>query len=345
MRTNPIGTGPFKFAEFKRGEAVTLVRNADYWKKGKPYLDGISWKVVENRSTRILAFVAGEFDMTFPTDVTVPLLKDVVSQAPAAICELVPTYVSSNLIVNREVAPFNDPRVRKAMALALDRKAFIDILSGGKDDISGVMLPPPEGVWGMPADVLRTLPGYGDDVAKSRNEARGIIEGLGYSEAKPLAVKVSTRNIAAYRDPAVILIDQLKSIHIAGELEVVDTSIWHAKVARKEYAVGLNLTGVGVDDPDVNLYENFSCNSERNYTQYCNKRVDALIDEQSRQVAGSERKRLVWEIERVLAEDLARPVIAYLRGATCWQPHVKGFVLHHNSIFNNWRFEDVWLDR
>jgi peptide/nickel transport system substrate-binding protein len=345
MRTNPIGTGPFKFAEFKRGEAVTLVRNPDYWKTGRPYLDGISWKVVENRSTRILAFVAGEFDMTFPTDVTVPLLKDVASQAPAAICELAPTYVSSNLIVNREVAPFNDPRVRKAMALALDRKAFIDILSGGKDDVSGVMLPPPEGIWGMPPDVLHTLPGYGDDVANSRNEARSIIESLGYSEAKPLAVKVSTRNIAAYRDPAVILIDQLRNIHIAGELEVVDTSIWHAKVARKEYAIGLNLTGVGVDDPDVNLYENFSCNSERNYTQYCNKHVDALIDEQSRQVDASERRRLVWEIERMLAEDLARPVIAYLRSATCWQPHVKGFVLHHNSIFNNWRFEDVWLDR
>ena len=65
MRTNPIGTGPFKFVEFKRGESVKFVRNPDYWKKGKPYLDGIEWKVIENRSTRILAFVAGEFDMTF----------------------------------------------------------------------------------------------------------------------------------------------------------------------------------------------------------------------------------------------------------------------------------------
>ena len=65
MRTNPIGTGPFKFVEFKRGESMKFVRNPDYWKKGKPYLDGIEWKVIENRSTRILAFVAGEFDMTF----------------------------------------------------------------------------------------------------------------------------------------------------------------------------------------------------------------------------------------------------------------------------------------
>ena len=72
---------------------MKFVRNPDYWKKGKPYLDGIEWTVIENRSTRILAFVAGEFDMTFDADVTIPLLKDVTSQAPKAVCELVPTYV------------------------------------------------------------------------------------------------------------------------------------------------------------------------------------------------------------------------------------------------------------
>ena len=345
MRTNPVGTGPFKFVEFKRGDSVKFVRNPDYWKKGKPYLDGIDWKVIENRSTRILAFVAGEFDMTFGTDVTIPLLKDVTTQAPKAVCEVAPSYVSTNLIINPTAPPFNDPKIRQAMALALDRQAYIDILSGGKADRAGAMLPPPEGVWGMPPEMLATMPGYSTDVEKSRAEARKIMEGLGYSEAKPLKVKVSTRNIAVYRDPAVILIDQLKKIYIDGELEVVDTSIWHAKVTRKEFAIGLNLTGIGVDDPDVVFYENYSCNSERNLTQYCNKDVDALIDKQSQELDLQKRRKMVWEIERKLAEDLARPIILYDRVATCWQPYVKGFVLHHNSIYNNWRYEDVWLDK
>ena len=159
-------------------------------------------------------------------------------------------------------------------------------------------------------------------------------------------MKVSTRNIAIYRDPAVILIDQLKKIYIDGELEVIDTSIWHAKVTRKEYAVGLNLTGVGVDDPDVNLYENYSCNSERNLTKYCNKEVDALIDKQSQELDVDKRKKIVWEIE-TQARRGPRPAdhLSTTAPATCWQPHVKGFVLHHNSIYNNWRFEDVWLDK
>src|SRR5262249_10765706 len=157
-------------------------------------------------------------------------------------------------------------------------------------------LPPPEGAWGMPPDVLSTLPGYSADVEKSRAEARAIMQGLGYSETNPLKVKISTRNIAVYRDPAVILNPQLKNLHSARDPEVVATSIWHARVARKEYTVGLNLTGVGVDDPDVNLYENYSCNSERNYTQYCNKEVDALIDRQSQEIDKEKGKQLVWGI-------------------------------------------------
>src|SRR5829696_6241067 len=87
MRTKPIGTGPFKFVEFKRNESVRVVKNPDYYKKGKPYLDAIEFKIVENRSTRILAFAAGDFDMTFPTDITVPLGRDLKQQAPKAVCE------------------------------------------------------------------------------------------------------------------------------------------------------------------------------------------------------------------------------------------------------------------
>src|SRR5436305_501483 len=183
------------------------------------------------------------FDMTFPTEVTIPLLKDVKSQAPQAVCELAPTNVSTNLIVNRDTPPFDNADLRRAMALALDRKAFVDILSEGKSDIGGSMLPPPAGVWGMPPEILSTIPGYGANVAKNRAEARSIMEKLGYGANKRLNVKVSTRNIAVYRDPAVILIDQLKEIYMDGELDQVETSIWHSKVARKDYTVGLNLTG------------------------------------------------------------------------------------------------------
>src|SRR6516165_8646470 len=68
---------PVQFVAFKPNERIELVRNADYWKPGRPYLDGIEYTIIPNRSTAILAFVAGKFDLTFPYELTVPLLKDV----------------------------------------------------------------------------------------------------------------------------------------------------------------------------------------------------------------------------------------------------------------------------
>jgi peptide/nickel transport system substrate-binding protein len=345
MRTKPIGTGPFKFVDFKSNESVKVVRNPDYWRKGHPYLDGIDWRVISNRSTRQLAFVAGEFDMSFSLDFTLTMTRDVQTQLPKAVCELQPTNNSANLIVNREAAPFNDAKIRSALVLALDRKAFNDILTEGKAKIGGAMMAGPEGLWGMPPEVVAELPGYGPDVEKNRAEARRIMEGLGYNASNPLKLKVATRNIPLYRDPAVILIDQLKQIHVEGELDVIDTSVWFPKVARGEYSVGLNFTAAGLDDPDVNFYENYACGSERNYTKYCNREVQELIDRQSSESDPAKRLTLVWEVERALARDVARPIITQGIAGLCWQPYVKGFVLQHNSIYNNWRFDDVWLDK
>src|SRR5215472_5503523 len=132
MRQHPIGTGPFKFVEFKPNERIRVTRNPDYWKAGLPYLDGIEYTIIRNLSTAILAFVAGKFDMTFPYSVTATLLKDVNSQMPQAICELAPLGINRGLIVNRDRPPFDSPDLRRAMALSLDRKAFIDIITEGQ---------------------------------------------------------------------------------------------------------------------------------------------------------------------------------------------------------------------
>ena len=345
MRTHPIGTGPFKFVEFKANDSIKLTRNPDYWKKGLPYLDGIEFTIIPNRSTAILAFIAGGFDMTFPYEVTIPLLKDIKTQAPKAVCVVAPTNVSTNIIVNSSNPPFDNPDTRRALALALDRKAFISILFEGQADIGGTMLPAPDGLWAMPKEMLESIPGYGADVEANRAEARKLMEKAGFGPDKHLQLKVSTRNIPIYRDPAVILIDQLKSIYIDGELDVVDTAQWFPKVARKDYALGLNLTGNAVDDPDQSFYENYSCGSERNYTNYCNKDIEKLFDAQSVETNIAKRKKLVWEIDRKLQEDVARPIILHSRAGTCWQPYVKGITIMVNSSYNGYRYEDVWLDK
>jgi peptide/nickel transport system substrate-binding protein len=345
MRTHPIGTGPFKFVEFKPNEVVRTARNPDYWKPGRPYLDGIEWHIMPDRSTRNLTFIAGKFDILSPYGTTVPLLEDIKTQAPQAVCVLTSTNVSRNLILNPRKPPFDNPDLRRAVALSLDRKAFIDIIQQGKGDIGATLLPPPEGLWGMPPEMLATLPGYDPDIGKNRAEARKIMEKLGYGPDKRLAVTLSSRNIPAYRDPAVILIDQVREIYIDAVLEPVETANWFPKIYRKDYTIAINGTESGVDDPDQQFYENFVCGAVRNYSGYCNPEVDKLIDRQSAEADPGKRKLLVWEIERRLAEEGARPIIFYPRGGTCTQPYVKGLTTMVNSIYNGYRMEDVWLDK
>src|SRR5260370_21512625 len=101
MREHPIGTGSFKFVEFKPNESIKLTRNPDYWKPDRPYVDGIEFTIIPNRSTAILAFTAGNFDMTFPFQVTIPLLKEVKTRAPQAVCDLPPLTSTRPVIINR----------------------------------------------------------------------------------------------------------------------------------------------------------------------------------------------------------------------------------------------------
>lgn len=345
MRTHPIGTGPFMFDSFKQNESIRLVRNPHYWKPGQPYLDAIEFTIIPSRSTMMLATATGKFDLTFSGDLTPDLTKELQTQAPQMQCVMQPTGTQENLLVNREKPPFDNALIRKAMGLAIDRRAFTEILSRGVYQIGGVNMPPPEGLWGWSKEFMETVPGYSADVEKSRDEARAIMKSLGYGPDNPLKVTVSTRNIPDYRDPAVIFIDHLKTIYIQGELDPLDTSVWYARLARKDFTVAINLQGTGIDDPDVQLFENYMCGSERNYTSYCNADLEKLFHQQSQMKDIDARRKLVWEIDKKLQEDGARPMIYHAKAGTCWWPRVHGLETATNSIYNHWRFDTVWLDQ
>ena len=214
---------------------------------------------------------ADQFDITFPlAGLTIPLMKNIELQMPGAICELNSGEgINRHLLVNYRKPPFDNPEIRRAMVLSIDRKAFVDTIAQGEGQIGGVLQPPPEGLWGMPPDEVKKLPGYGPDVENNRAEGRQIMQQLGYGPAKRLDIKVTTRNLPFYRDPAVLLIDQLKQIYIDGELEEIDTPQYFPKIIRKDFTVALNLQTSGPDpDPILKLF--YSCGVSLNWDGYCN---------------------------------------------------------------------------
>src|SRR2546423_3162691 len=114
------------------------------------------------------------------------------------------------------------------------------------------------------------IAGLWPDVAANGEEARKLMEEHGYGPNHRLPVKVTTRNIAQYRDPAVILIDQMKQIYIDGELDTVETANWFPKIARNDSMLGANLSGSGVDDPGCLFLWTLCVPLGATYTNYCN---------------------------------------------------------------------------
>jgi peptide/nickel transport system substrate-binding protein len=207
------------------------------------------------------------------------------------------------------------------------------------------MQPQPEGLWGMPKDMIEALPGYSGAFSERQAEAKRIMEKLGYSPSNRLKVKLSARDFASYKDAAVNISDQLNRIYFDAEVEIIESTIWFGRAARQDYAIAFNITSSGIDEPDVVLVENFACKSQINFTKYCNPEVDKLLALQSVERDRAKRREIVWQIEQLLAEELARPVIQHGRSAQCWQPWVKGHMRQENSIHNAWRLERVWIEK
>ncbi len=345
MRQKPIGTGPFRVVEFRANQSIELARNPNYWRPNRPLLDGISFRIIRSRSTRHLGFISGDFDMTFTGDITAPLLRDVQSQAPNAICDMNFTNVTSQILMNREVAPFDNPQIRRAVALSVDRDAFIRILGEGHFVTGGALLAPPAGVWGVSGEQLAEagVETYQGTVEERRETARRLMREAGYSAENPLRLKVITRDSPSYRDPAVILIDHLKTIFIEAELQTLETSQWYNTLVRNTWTIAQNQSGTAIDDPDVIFYENYLCGSDRNYPRYCNQDLQRRFDEQSATIDQEARRRMVQEIDIQLQRDFARPVIFQSASGTCRHPHVRGITMAANSQYNHWRMEDAWL--
>ena len=345
MRQHPIGTGPFKFVDFKPNQSITVTRNSDYWKPGRPYLDGIEYRIIKDVSTRLLSFIAGKEDVYF--GVTMPQLKDVRRELPQAICDMTIPNVSRNLLVNRDVAPFDNAATASGDDVEPSTGRRLSTSSPMAKGRSAASCSRRRRACGeCPPIRCESLPGYDPDVTSSRAQARKIMEQLGYGPDKRLSVTVVTRNVQPYRDAAVILISQLKEIYIDADLNPIDTTQWYPTLMRKDYKVGVNVTET--------RGRRSGCGVLRELCVRCAAQLHRLLQSRGstnwstanrRNPSFEKRKKLVWEIERKLIDDDARPILFYTRAANCREPYVKGLTTMVNSIYNSYRFEDLWLDK
>jgi peptide/nickel transport system substrate-binding protein len=343
-RTGCIGTGPFKLKEWKRGESIEYVKNPDYFISGRPYLDGLRYVVIVDRGTRFAALQAGQLDAGFPFDTSKTIAEQVTKAEPRIKMTVAHQNLTDNLTLNTTRPPFNNPKARLAMTLAIDRKAYARAVHQGGAIPGAALAPRPWGVWGLPEKDLAALPGFGDKPQENKARAKKLLAEAGYGASNPLKVEMLTRNTPAFLDFAGFVVDELKHVGVQGSIKLVELAQLQPMAARKEYTFAPYITGTGIDDPDANFFENYGCASPRNYTGYCDERVAKMIEQQSQELDPQKRMALVWDIQKRLEEAAARPIVGWrLEHYLQWQ-HVKNLI-PHQSIYNWARMQEVWLDR
>ncbi len=337
-----VGTGPFRWKQYVRGQVVELERNPDYFAPGRPYLDGLRYLVITERGTRLAALQTRRVDAFIPLEMTKVMAETVKKNAPALVVSETGQLGSDNVVLNHKRPPFDSVIVRRAISYALDRNASVQTVRHGGAVVGAALMPPPFGSWGLPEKELRALAGYHG--TKDKAEARRLLAQAGYGPGKPLRLELTTRTSPIYMDLGSFVADQLHQVGIDVTLRELDTPQYFPALARHDFQIGANLTAPGIDDPDAALFENYKCGTARNYSNYCSEEMDRLIDLQSAELDRGTRLRMVWDIQKKLEADVARPMLGWrIEYFTQW-PYVKNLVSHH-SLYNWGRMEQVWLDR
>ncbi|MBI4274691.1 MAG: ABC transporter substrate-binding protein, partial [Rhizobiales bacterium] len=243
---NVLGTGPFKFVEHAAGSHWVGERFADYFEKGKPYLDGYRAIFITNTAARVNALQAGEVLSEFrghsPADrdkLKAALGDKIVIQESPWICSLVVTF-------NTQKKPFDDARVRRALSLAIDRWKGAEALSkiALVRHVGGVLRPGYELAAKEPE--LVSYPGWGKDINKARAEAKKLLADAG---VKDLKFKFLNRNVPMpYTPTGVFLIDQWRQIGVTAEHDQPETQAYIAHLRRGHYEVGREFNCDAVDD-------------------------------------------------------------------------------------------------
>ncbi len=341
FRTNVVGSGPFKFKSYVRGATFEGERNPDYFVKDRPYLDGYKFFISPETSVRAAAIRSGRAHIEF-RDMPLSEVEAIKKQLgdKVAVQETSATGWWG-ISVNNTTKPFNDIRVRKAATLGLDRYTAGRVLYPltGLKFAGGLMRPGSE--WAMPESELEKFPGFWKDMDKSRAEARKLLAEAGYPNG--LKVVLKNRNVKLpYQDFAVFIIQEWKKIGIEAENRPLETASWFADGRDTGNFEAIISPGVEfMDDPDQFL-RRYLPGDPQSWGRFKDPRLDDLFSRQARSLDPAERKKLIFETEKIVLDNAYYlPGLWWTRRVVHWAK-VKNYVAPPNH-YSNQKLQDVWL--
>ena len=288
VATNPVGTGPFVFKEWVPGNRLVVERNAGYWEKGKPYLDSVVFRDITNTAVAIQRLITGEADYASalsPIDIKQLQGRPGIKLDPSEVGR----WYALQFQVNKP--PFDNLKLRQAIAHAIDRKRIVDIVMSGGAAISDS--PTPKSLWWSAPDIK----GHDYDPAK----AKALLAEAGHPNG--IELSLSTPQIALLQQVNQLVQEQLKAVGINVKLEPVAQSDWYPRVVQG----AINFTPMRWSqrpDPDGLMTLLFHSKGAGNSTKYSNPEVDRLIEEARAATDQNARRDAYRKVQEAVARDL-----------------------------------------
>jgi peptide/nickel transport system substrate-binding protein len=348
---NIVGSGPFKIKTARRGEAVTYERNPTYFKKGRPYVDGLTVTAITDPGTAAAAIKVGKIQMT--TAATALVAEDMLRlgkelQGKYALYWQPSVTDVWHFFANVEREPWKDLRIIKALRLATDQHEQQKAFGAGHYKLGAPF--PPDSWYGTPTEELLKLPGYRLPKDQDIAEAKALLKAAGYDPPAKLGKRVLLNGRASFQpDVAQLWVAQLRrNLGLDIEIRLVD-----APTAVNAYVAGdfdLGIWGYGYNIPDPDDFVNAIYGpGARNYTRWKNPAFLQMLEQQSRELDAAKRRAILRKMEHFLfAEENPYVPINWKPWVYLVSNKVKtaaGPFVVPNSIQNILKNEHLWLER
>jgi len=337
MAKDVIGSGPYRFKEYITGVSYEMERNPDYHVPERPYLDGLKYYIVPDASSRFAYLRTGQIDLYDGLSG-----KDA-RKAQAEFPEKVKvyqtvSYVGDPFTMNSARKPFDDIRVRKAIAYCVDHNEALKVLMDGDGVVGGMLIPGP---WSISAEELAKVPGYGKDPEANRAEARKLLAEAGFPDG--FETTLTCRKAAGtHEDRAVFLADQFAKIGITAKVLVQESAVYFETMKNRDFDMATNVISALSSDPDFMIGAFHTCDGALNYSAVCVAEVDDLFLKQSQEVDPVKRAELSRQLEWDSLNAFGTVVLYFKGKFIVTSARVENYVMHPEPD-NNRRYQNVWL--
>ncbi|MGQ9558135.1 MAG: ABC transporter substrate-binding protein [Desulfurispora sp.] len=323
--TQPYGTGPFKFAQYKKGESLTLVANKDYWGE-KPRLAKVTFKYIPDPTTRLAALQSGQIHAIIDVGGIMPEQAALVKKnSKLQLYEQV-VNTSHYIVFNTRQAPFNTPEMRRAVSLSLNRAQIVQKLLYGYGKPADTLFSPLAKDW-----TVTGLWPYNKTEAQKLSKAARVPAD---KRSVTILVNSALANRWPYKALAEVLQQELKTFGLSPQIKMMEMAAWKEAIKKGNYNLTIHPYTLMTGDPDFFIGRWLSSNGQMNQERgmgYKNTRVDNMIQEAAAQGNATKRRQLYQEIQKIAAQDA--PIIPVYHDVCLYATRKEVKELRLDSLF------------